>query len=295
MAVSAKTRTRLIAILGLAAQLGCTPASTAPTDPPPSDARAPRATSAAAIMLGAWSDLHAQSSERWVAVGEHLVGVGFAGDFFEVMLIHPVDGGQVFTAMPMGASQVDFAITLGDEGLRADNPGHDDPRTITYRRSDAGLAVSLDGEGGPRAFELSAVSPTLAPELERLDAEFAADSLARGGVAWGERFIEAGCSWPLGSARSEGPTTIAAGIDEMRTNGRDLLWTPLVGGLAPDGERGFTAGTYEIRGHADDRIQGTGTYVTIWQREGSGWRIVFDTGVADPPSAAAPPQNTVPQ
>lgn len=290
--------TSLVVVLAVAA---CERATTVPTEPAaPVPARAaaevePPQDTAAAMLVGAWASDDGSAVERWVGVGEHLVGVGFtSGDdgettaSFEVMLLHHVDGPLTFTAIPAGEAIVDFGVAVAADELRITNPAHDDPTAIVYRRRGDGLAIALDGAAGPRRFELRARAPSPAPALEALDRAFAADSAIRGGAAWAERFEAEGSTWSRGSTRSDGPEAIGAGIDAMRANGHDLAWDPAVSGLAPAGDMGFTSGRYRIRERETGDVTSTGIFVTIWRRHGDQWRIAFDTGLPDPPPSAPP-------
>jgi Domain of unknown function (DUF6265) len=175
--------TPLVVVLALTA---CERATTVPTEtavPTPARAAAdvePPQRAAAAMLVGAWANDDGSVVERWVGVGEHLVGVGFTSGndaeaaSFEVMLLHHFDGPLTFTAIPAGEAIVDFGVAIAADELRLTNPGHDDPTAIVYRRQDDRLAIALDGAGGPRRFELHARTPSLAPTLEALDGAFAA-------------------------------------------------------------------------------------------------------------------------
>lgn len=279
----------------------CGPATTVPGEPaaaaPPSheSTSSPLLPSidAAPILVGAWASDDGTTHERWVDTGAHLVGVGFVSRddakvtvFFDVMLIHRAAGHATFTAMPAGVSQVDFELSQEPDRLRFANPAHDDPSQIDYRRDGDRLAITVDGAAGPRRFDLQRREPASAPALEALDRAFAADSADRGGVAWAERFEAAGATWSWGSTRREGPAAIGASIDELRSSGRDLSWTPTASGLAPAGDMGFTSGRYRVSAREGGEVLGSGTYVTIWRRDADHWRIAFDTGVPD--SAPAP-------
>lgn len=58
-----------------------------------------------------------------------------------------------------------------------------------------------------------------------------------------------------------------------------LTWKPLKARLSGDQSMGFTYGTYEITEKTTGKLTGTGTYITIWQKDSKGrWKAVFDTG-----------------
>ncbi|MCX4244017.1 nuclear transport factor 2 family protein [Paraliomyxa miuraensis] len=242
---------------------------------------------AVSILVGAWASEDGRAVERWTAVGEHLVGIGFTSAkdgkttaWFEVMLLHHPDGHAVFTAIPGGEAIVDFEVAVEPDELRLTNPEHDDPTAIVYRREGDRLAIALDGAAGPRRFELRGREPMSAPTLEDLDVAFAADSAARGGAAWVERFDAEGFAWSRGSDRRDAETS-GAGIDAMRAGGHDLQWSPTASGLAPAGDLGFTTGRYRVVAQAGNEVVSTGTFVTIWRKRADGWHIAFDSGVPD--------------
>ncbi|MCA9710355.1 MAG: nuclear transport factor 2 family protein [Myxococcales bacterium] len=295
-------RALIVVSLGAVACARTTPSPGDPSpSPPPAEdrpsppARAaapPSSTAAASVLAGAWASDDGRALERWVAVGEHLVGVGFtsADDgestaFFEVMLLHHADGHPVFTAIPQGAAIVDFEVAAEPERLSFTNPAHDDPTAIVYRRQGDRLAIALDGAAGPRRLELRGREPTPAPELEALDTAFAADSAARGGAAWVERFDAEGSAWSRGSSRRDGEAS-GKGIDAMRAGGHELLWAPEASGLAPAGDLGFTTGRFRVVAREGGQVVSTGIFVTIWRRRADGWYVAFDSGVTDAPEPA---------
>ncbi len=62
-----------------------------------------------------------------------------------------------------------------------------------------------------------------------------------------------------------------------------LEWEP-VRAVAQSGSLGYTTGRYRAapRDHPDSVVS-TGTYVTIWERQGDGsWKVSLDVGSADP-------------
>jgi ketosteroid isomerase-like protein len=63
-----------------------------------------------------------------------------------------------------------------------------------------------------------------------------------------------------------------------------LRWAPLHGHLFDDGRHGFTTGEYRVVDRASGDTAGTGRYLTFWRLTERGWKVAFDTGVADPPA-----------
>ena len=53
----------------------------------------------------------------------------------------------------------------------------------------------------------------------------------------------------------------------------------------------FTRGKYEVvmtEEGALPEIMSTGSYVTVWRRDSTGWKVILDTGSQDPPARAGP-------
>jgi ketosteroid isomerase-like protein len=120
------------------------------------------------------------------------------------------------------------------------------------------------------------------------DRAFAAEAQAHGIQAAFTRFaapdalvLEAG-----GVLRGrDAVQTTFAGTDQV-----DLTWEPGGGELSPDGEVGFTWGTWRRRlknAPSDAAPPRTGRYLTTWRRTAEGYRWTADLGDSDPP--AAPP------
>lgn len=67
-----------------------------------------------------------------------------------------------------------------------------------------------------------------------------------------------------------------AGFSDTTFN---LTWKPLKARLSSENTMGFTYGIYEITEKTTGKLTGTGTYVTIWQKDANRkWKAVFDTG-----------------
>jgi ketosteroid isomerase-like protein len=55
-----------------------------------------------------------------------------------------------------------------------------------------------------------------------------------------------------------------------------LSWVPAAADLAASGELGYTYGIYTVHNSSGDQ---TGTYTTVWKKNGKGeWKFVLDTG-----------------
>jgi ketosteroid isomerase-like protein len=126
-----------------------------------------------------------------------------------------------------------------------------------------------------------------APALSAADREFDVDTAATGVDGWVAHFAPNGVM-----LQGEGPAI--SGTEAIRTAmegplaSSSLRWQPTESGMVVDGQLGYTVGRYESRRKSADGSEkiGTGTYLTIWKKMADGsWKVVFDTGVADPKPA----------
>lgn len=92
--------------------------------------------------------------EYWLpARGGLLLGVGrtvAAGQArsFEFLRIKIRDGQPVFIAQPDGVAPTPFALTASGKGwARFENPAHDFPKRVEYRRTEQGLHAEIAGPG----------------------------------------------------------------------------------------------------------------------------------------------------
>lgn len=66
-----------------------------------------------------------------------------------------------------------------------------------------------------------------------------------------------------------------------------LSWEPTDGGAFADPKYGWTTGRAKIVARTDaggEDVKWTGAYVTVWRKDSAGWRVILDTGAADPPN-----------
>lgn len=162
-------------------------------------------------LAGSWRTGDGRAAERWQAVGDVLVGIGFGNDgsvtrSFEVMVVH-VDGDQlVFTARPNGRSAVAFPQeTRGDRSVTFANPAHDDPKRVAYAMDDGMLVAATEGPSGRQEWRLERSEGAAAPEI------------ARAAEGRGDRAVEAsGASGP-------GDLGFSIGQDE-RGRSRVTIW-----------------------------------------------------------------------
>lgn len=126
-----------------------------------------------------------------------------------------------------------------------------------------------------------------APELSAADRQFDADTAANGVDGWVAHFAANG-------VMLQGEVPAISGTEAIRTAmegplaASSLRWRPTKSGMVVDGQLGYTVGRYESRRKAADGSEkvGTGTYLSVWKKMPDGsWKVIFDTGVADPKSA----------
>lgn len=61
-----------------------------------------------------------------------------------------------------------------------------------------------------------------------------------------------------------------------------LRWEPTDGGGFADKNLGWTTGRAKIVAKGGE-VKWSGAYVTVWRKDPAGWRVILDTGAADPP------------
>ncbi len=80
---------------------------------------------------------------------------------FEFMRIMDLEGTITFVAQPNGNAPTSFARTDGGEGwIRFENPEHDYPQRIEYRREGDALKAEIGGPGAEGKEEVIAYSYT---------------------------------------------------------------------------------------------------------------------------------------
>jgi ketosteroid isomerase-like protein len=116
------------------------------------------------------------------------------------------------------------------------------------------------------------------------DAQFDGDVAQRGLDAWLSWFEDDAATWKDKQiVRSKETYRTSIGPLLARA-GTSLRWTPMH--ADGDGDYGFTTGRWTLHrrdASGGDSIAGSGTYCTIWHRQGDGrWKVVFDIGNDDP-------------
>jgi ketosteroid isomerase-like protein len=129
--------------------------------------------------------------------------------------------------------------------------------------------------------------PTMKPGkafLFDLEARFAKDVAARGGVAFADWFADDGVALGNGAAPVVGKVAIArSAVWSPATY--QLTWKPTDGMMGPSGDMGYTWGHFE--GHSKDAngnpVTTSGRYMTIWRKQADGsWKVVLDAGSTEP-------------
>lgn len=171
-------------------------------------------------------------------------------------------------------------------------------RTISYWRNEGGtwkvaaMVVNLAGEAAVAAPEgffgddngvRGAPASAGAGELEAVmqaDRDFAALAGVQGTAIAFRDFMA-----PDGAMLS-GPVYGPAANYELMKDGRGLLeWGPIVGGVAPSGDLGWTIGIATST-NPDTGAKGYSKYLTVWVRQPNGtWLYVIDGGNGRPAPA----------
>ncbi|HEV2487956.1 MAG TPA: nuclear transport factor 2 family protein [Terracidiphilus sp.] len=123
--------------------------------------------------------------------------------------------------------------------------------------------------------------------LFELEAHFAKDVAARGGVAFADWFAGDGVALGNAAAPLIGNVAIAKSAT-WSPKDYQLTWTPTDAMMGPSGDMGYTWGHFE--GHSKDAngnaVTTTGRYITMWRREPDGkWKVVLDAGSNEPAGA----------
>jgi len=118
-----------------------------------------------AWLAGGWRTASENGSveEHWIpptggmmlAVGRFIVdGKAVA---FEFLRIEQRGEAIVYTAQPNGKPGTEFHLTeLSGESAVFENPEHDHPKILRYRRSGDSLHIEVEGDEGKSVFELEA-------------------------------------------------------------------------------------------------------------------------------------------
>lgn len=96
-----------------------------------------------------WSEEWWTTPRAGIMLGASRSGKAGALGFFEHMRIVSGPDGVHFCAMPQGKSGTCFkAVSSGPREIVFENPAHDYPTRITYRREDWGLSAEISGPKG---------------------------------------------------------------------------------------------------------------------------------------------------
>jgi hypothetical protein len=116
---------------------------------------------ALAFLEGVWKGQSGKDSieERWTdAAGGAMLGVSrtlASGKMvaFEFLRIESRPEGVFYVAQPGGGPKTDFKLTRasGNEAV-FENPGHDHPKIIRYRREGEALVAEVEGDEGKQEF-----------------------------------------------------------------------------------------------------------------------------------------------
>lgn len=134
------------------------------------------------------------------------------------------------------------------------------------------------GSTGPDTVHLTPAEGTPAPELEDAERAFDADSAKRGAAAWVTAFADDGVIW-RDTTQHRGSDAVEAAITKT-LSAIDLRWQPTVSRMLVGDQLGVTAGTWVATPRSGgDKV--TGTYLTLWRKDPTGWKIIVDLGRDD--------------
>jgi len=122
-------------------------------------------------------------------------------------------------------------------------------------------------------------------DLMRADRAFAEATAERGLDAWMAYFAADAARAVLGGDIVRGLAAIRSHDSTLFADDTvRLVWDPTDAGLFRGDELGFTMGGYalvNLNATKPDTLA-RGTYLTIWRRDGDEWKVILDTGAADP-------------
>ena len=115
-------------------------------------------------LAGTWVQTRGDSrvEETWTApesgtlFGINRTAKGGVTTFHEFLRIEPREAGLTYVALPKGAAK-ETGFTVAEHGpswVRFENPAHDFPTAITYKRVDDSLEIAVRGPDG-KGFDLS--------------------------------------------------------------------------------------------------------------------------------------------
>ncbi len=124
--------------------------------------------------------------------------------------------------------------------------------------------------------------PAASPEaLMEADRDFARATADRGIDGWVSNFAETGTMFRDGEL-VRGREAIRTLMEPaFATEGSGIEWEPTEADISASGDLGYTIGRFEstVVGPDGQRSRRTGTYVTIWKKQGDGsWKVAVDIG-----------------
>lgn len=259
-------------------------------------AEAPESGSSLDWMTGHWcqEDKGNVTEEIWLApAGGVMVGAGRTRTAerttgFEYLRIVEVDGVQRYVAQPGGKSPTEFTRTGGGaDWVRFENPEHDFPQRIEYRR-DGSMLLALaagpgrDGKESVLNFEYSpcdAVTTIASDESQVIRSLRAASNAAiaahdAGAVAsfFDEDYVITISTGAIERSRQAAAESFAAHFDEFP----DVVYvrTPVEITVSEAYPLAFESGNWiGSRTDANGLLENGGKYTAAWRKEGGAWKI----------------------
>lgn len=138
--------------------------------------------------------------------------------------------------------------------------------------------------------EMAASEAEIEQQLMEADRAFDAVTAELGLDGWVQYFTD-------DAARVNLHGEIARGLEAIRRADApvfadpaiDLRWEPTHAGVFTGGNIGYTKGSYRLIRTVEgaEETLGQGSYLSLWRREESGWKVILDTGAPKPPAASA--------
>jgi uncharacterized protein (TIGR02246 family) len=137
-------------------------------------------------------------------------------------------------------------------------------------------------ENGPGNLLTNPVSKPGVALLFRLDREFSDTTAKGGGKAFASWFAEDGVTLGDGRPPVEGQGAIAA-VATWSPKDYRLTWKVAGARMSPDGDYGFTWGTYTGVVTGEEGGPKTGRYILVWKRQEDGqWKVELDASNTGP-------------
>ena len=145
------------------------------------------------------------------------------------------------------------------------------------------LCVQVGAVRSARASDAGQSSSKAAQELMKADSKFAEDSYKRGAEAWATAWADDGLK-PGAKAPLVGKEAVKNQMTPFYAEpANKLTWHPVSAQVAPAGDFGYTWGRWQrtMKNKEGKLTTGEGSYLTVWEKRGDTWQVVYDSGSQD--------------